>query len=343
MGCHGTSFKGSRAHTYRRQQPKPTGLENMPEYSTSLGCVSAPYIYSDGPVSFSAPIGADADHGIDTHGGALGTVTLLEGAPTETKVRYEVTLRTDNQALLDDVILTRPLDMEEPVKLSKFVISTPHPADGSCMRYDVKMFIPPNLKKLHVASHTVTHVQFDPESQIQLDDIFVTLFTSNSNNMILPHTNLRSHKMTLEVYNGWIVGDAAIQGTTKLTTQRGPGVMNVRVHPTAPVDPAAPEVAYLRTTTGSGRTDVFYVENEGHVHRPISNVHMSSMNAPMYLTYRDSQYNGLIELASDSFTATGVQRLGAGPVDGTWTHTVGDMQGKDELVIRSRGWTGLYF
>ncbi|KAJ7497193.1 hypothetical protein FB451DRAFT_1075643 [Mycena latifolia] len=317
--------------------PSPTGLENMPLYSTSLGCVAAPYIYAGPSTSFSVPVGAqNADHGLDVRGGAVGTILVLEGAPTATEVKYEITVRTDDRALLDDLVLVPPPNE------NRVIVSTPHPAEGTCIRYDLRIFVPPNLKKLHVAAHTIAHIQFDPESHIQLEDFFVTLFSTNSQNMILPHNNLRSHKMALEIFEGWIVGDVAIVDSTKITTQRGNGVMNVRVHPTASVDPASPEVASLRTTSGSGRTDVFYVDHDTHVHRPISSVHMSSMNADMYLTYRDAHYSGKVQLEANSYTATGLQKLSA-TGDSKWTHWVGDEEGKDELLIKSRKWVGLYF
>ncbi|KAJ7680217.1 hypothetical protein DFH06DRAFT_1162291 [Mycena polygramma] len=326
--------------------PSLTGLEDMPTYSTSLGCLSASYIYGASPTSFSVPIGKDnADHGFDIRGGAVGTITVLEGAPTDTKVKYDVTLRTDDKTLLDDIIFDHPPDQDVTVKDSHLLIVTPHPAEGACIRYDVKIYIPPTLSKLHLASHTVSHLQFDPESHIQLDDFFVTLFSPKRDNMIIAHNNLKAGKMTLEVFEGWIVGDVSIDSSTKLTTQRGRGVMNVRVHPTPAADPASPEIASLRTTSGSGRTDLFYIDHDAAVHRPLSAVHLSSMNADMYLTYRDAQYSGLIELAAKSYTATGLQRLA--PIEtgseAKWTHWVGDQEGKDELLVKTRGWAGVYF
>ncbi|KAJ6586817.1 hypothetical protein DFH09DRAFT_235276 [Mycena vulgaris] len=321
----------------------PTGLENMPVYSTSLGCVSAPHVYTGALTSFNVPIGAqNADHGLDVRGGAVGTITVLEGAPSATKLKYEVTVRTDDAALLDDLAVVPTADQDADVKESRVIISTPRFGEGKCMRYDLRVFVPPNLKKLHVAAHAIAHVQFDPESHIQLDDFFVTLFSPSMQNMILPHNNLRSHQMALEVFEGWIVGDASIGTSTKITTQRGQGVMNVRVHPTAAVNPESPEVATLRTTSGSGRTDVFYIDHDSHVHRPIYSVHMSSKNADMYLTYRDAQYSGLVQLDAASYTATGLQKLAA-TGDGKWTHWVGDQEGKDEILINSRKWVGLYF
>ncbi|KAK7057255.1 peptidase C1-like family-domain-containing protein [Favolaschia claudopus] len=324
--------------------PSPTGLEEMPEYSTSLGCLSAEYIYSEKPTTFSVPIGAqNADHGFDTRGGAVGTITVLEGAETATKVTYEVVIRSDDKALLNDVNLEYPSDQDTAVGKSHLRIVTPRPDEGKCIRYDVKMYVPPTLKKLHLASHTISHVQFDPESHIQLDDFFVTLFSPKRLNMILPHNNLRSHNLQLEVYEGWIVGDVSIETSTKITTQRGAGVLNVRVHPTPSLE--TPELATLRTTSGSGRTDIFYVNKDAQFHRPISSTHMSSMNADMYLTYRDAKYSGLIELSAKSYTATGAERIapfGEEPQD-KWTHWVGDKEGKDELTVKTRGWAGVYF
>ncbi|KAJ7287640.1 hypothetical protein C8J57DRAFT_1215780 [Mycena rebaudengoi] len=326
--------------------PRPTGLENMPEFSSSLGCVNAPYIYGATPTSFNVPIGAEnSDHGIDIRGGAVGTIIVLEGAPGATTMKYEVVVRADDKTLLDNIIIDHTPEQEAGVQNSHLLITTPHPSEGSCLRYDLKMFVPPNLKKLHLKSHTASHVQFDPESHIQLEDFFVTLFTSSTDNMIIPHNHLQSTKMTLEVFTGWIVGDVAIQSSTNINTQRGSGIMNVRVHPTAPTDPAHPEVAQLRTTSGSGRTDIFYINDQSPVHRRIESVHMSSMNEDMYLTYQKAHYTGLVELASRSYTATGLQSFEDPLVDGDskWTHWKDNQEGGDTILVKSRGWVGLYF
>ncbi|KAF7309551.1 hypothetical protein MIND_00326000 [Mycena indigotica] len=323
--------------------PTPTGLEHMPVFSTSLGCVDAEYIYSAQPTTFQVPMGLNNDHGMDVRGGCVGTILLLEGAPTSTKIKYDLTLRASDKKLLDEVILEHAPDQDGAIKDSHMLLVTAHPTANACIRYDMRIFVPPTLKKLRVGAHALTHVQFDPNSFIHLEDFFVTLYTPHSTNMIIPHNNIRANNMALEVFQGWIVGDVALDGATKVTTQRGAGIMNIRVHPASAEDPATPEAVSLRTTSGSGRSDIFYVDHE-HVHRPMSNVHMSSMNADMYLTYKDANYRGRLELSSKSYTATNLQRFDSDDTeDKKWTHWYGDQQGKDEISIKSRGWVGVYF
>ncbi len=160
--------------------------------------------------------------------------------------------------------------------------------------------------------------------------------------MILPHERFLADTLKLEVYRGWIVGDTAIVNSTSIATQRGDGVANVRVHPIPSVHPAS-----FDTVTGGGRTDVSYIENQSSSHRPISSQHTSSMNGDLYLTYRDARFSGLVALHSGSYTATGLQSAMDLPGDGksgkAWTHYVGDQDGGDEILVNSRGWTGLYF
>ncbi|KAJ7217398.1 hypothetical protein B0H12DRAFT_1272736 [Mycena haematopus] len=191
----------------------------MPTYSTSLGCVSAEYTYGGKPTSFDVPLGSDNDHNFDARGGALGTITVLEGAPSATKVTYEVTVRSDDKSLLDELILDHSPDQDGEVNNSHLRIFTPHPSEGKCIRYDVKMYVPPTLKNLNLASHTTSHIQFDPDSHIQLDDLFVTLFSPKRLNMILPHNNLRAHKMQLEVTEGWIVGNVSLESVARPRSQ----------------------------------------------------------------------------------------------------------------------------
>jgi len=320
-----------------------TGLENMPAYSTSLGCVAVPYIYKDAMTTFTVPIGADkADHALDILGGAVGTFVVAQGANDSTEVKYEMTLRTDNKALLDDVSVHYPM----PSKDSRFVLTTPYPnasSSPSCIRYDITMYIPPNLKKLSVAAHTTTQVLFEPESRINLDKLYVTLYRADIKNMILPHQNIHASRLKLETSRGWIVGDASISNHTQITTQRGDAVANVRVHP-LPDEATLPAPAYLETVTGAGRTDVVYISDKGYAHRPISSVHMSSRNGAIYLTYSAAEYNGYIDLQAKSYAGRNMQGAGTSQSQSPEkSHWAGDKDGVDNMLVKSRGWVGLYF
>jgi hypothetical protein len=160
--------------------------------------------------------------------------------------------------------------------------------------------------------------------------------------MILPSKDVTSQRQALEVYRGWIVGDASIVKETSITTQRGDGIANVKLHPT-PLSDSEPAV--LRTTTGSGRSDFFYL-GEKAFKRPIDSTHISSKNADVYLTYSGAEFSGKIEMSSKSHTMIGAQKITPDDDDAsesTWTHYVGDINGSDGISVSSRGWTGLYF
>lgn len=157
---------------------------------------------------------------------------------------------------------------------------------------------------------------------------------------------MKATRLTLEVYRGWIFGEATIVDTTSINTQRGDGIANVLLHPASPLN-TSPTAAILSTTTGAGRTDISYINNKSLPHRPISSIHTSSGNADMYLSYRDAYANGLVRLMSKTFNASGLRPL-PGEARGksfedTWTHSVGNKEGEDRVSVNSRGWTGLYF
>ncbi|KAG6907907.1 hypothetical protein DXG01_006962 [Tephrocybe rancida] len=325
----------------------PTGLELMPAFSSSLGCLAAPYLYNGTKVVVTAQVGPEGDHSFDFRGSAFGTFIIAQGTDDQKDVKYEITLRTGDQTLFQYVDFTYPdFNEDDTVRNSRLVVTTPRRGpEAECMRFDIVMYVPPTLKKLHVVSHATTHVQFAADANIELESFFVTLFAMDKNNLILPSQSVRGDHMALELIRGWIVGDVAIMNSTSVTTQRGDGVTNIRAHPTAPYDPENPSPVTLRTTTGAGRTDLFYVGSKSFK-RQIDSIHMSSRNADMYFTYKEAEFNGRIELDSKSYTATGLQRFQNVPSEEgsqKWTHWVGNQDGADQIYVRSRGWSGLYF
>jgi hypothetical protein len=102
----------------------------------------------------------------------------------------------------------------------------------------------------------------------------------------------------------------------------------------------------FRTVSGAGRTDVRFSSDKGFPHRQIEAHHLASRNADMYLTYKDANFNGLVDLDSKTYSASGLVALKAttNSTDGEeFTHSVGDPKGGDQLFVNTRGWTGLYF
>ena len=316
----------------------------MPAFSTSLGCMDAPHLYNGSKVTFMAPMNPlHQDHAFYARGGAVGTFTLADGEADAQEIKYEMVMRASDEALLKDIYFEYPdYNDDHTVARSRVIMTTPA---ISCVRFDITMYVPPSLKKLHVALHTTAHVQFAPGAHINAEDLFVTLYSMDSNNIIVPGEHVTAQRQTLEIYRGWIVGDASIVKETSITTQRGDGVANVKLHPSPPSDSDALEPAILRTTTGAGRSDFFYI-GEKAFKRPIDSIHISSRNADMYLTYSGAEFSGKIEMSAKSFSMTGAQKIAPGignDDEKTWTHFVGDMNGDDKIFVSSRGWAGLYF
>jgi hypothetical protein len=239
------------------------------------------------------------------------------------------------------------LDSEGGLFDSMSTISTPYiPQDRpqSCIRYDVKIIIPPSLKKLHLGSHTLTHVKFDENAKIKLEDLFVTLFTTHQENIIQSSTSVKADRVKLQVMRGWLVGDVAVVDGMDLITQRGDGVLHVDVYPEPPRDKQNPETVTLDTTTGAGRTNVVFHANKGPK-RPINGVHISSKNGPMEFSYKDSGFEGLVGLVSKDSKQTGLEKLDEGDVHegDQWNYYVKNKEGRDRIRVNSRAWVGLYF
>lgn len=333
-------------------QDAPTGLEEMPEFGTSLGCSDAPYIYNGTEQTFMIPIAArnGASTAFDIRGGSIGTILIADGAPDATEIKYTMTLRSTSEALVQKVHFAYPeTDASGTVTRSRLIVDTPYltAADaGHCMRHDVTVFLPPTLRQLHVQARALAHVSFAPGTTASsLDQLLVTLFALDSRNILVPSASVVARAQRFDVYRGYVVGEATIVEELDIETQRGDAIANVKIAPAAPTDPEHPKTAILRTASGGGRSDFVYLGSKAFT-RNIQARHSASKNADMYLTYTGADVNGKVELVSKSFTLTGARSLSRGPGSvetGDWTHFVGNKDGGDEIRVDSRGWTGLYF
>jgi len=327
--------------------PSPTGLEGAPVFSETFGCMeTSNFVYNGGETTISVPVGDRNDHAVDVRGGGVGTFIVTEAPADVTQVQYKITIQTNNKPLLDDIKFTYPASKQDGHSdgMSRLLIDTPYVERGSssCLRYDVVMYIPKAVKKFHLLSHTPAQVQFDPHAHLDLDDTYVTLFNLDQRNLIQPSDNFRSTDLALEVYRGWIIGEVSAVRDLAISTQRGDGVTNVHVRPTAPIDPTDPEPVTLRAMTG-GRTDVYFENDKAFPHRPIKSVYTSSRGADIYMTYKDAEFDGNIQLDSGSYTVKGAKLYTLDDAKGSNTHWVGEKDGKDEISVKSKGWVGLYF
>lgn len=321
--------------------PTPSGLEGLPAFKSSLTCRDAPFIYKDSMVSYSVPMGTgQSDHAIYIRGSAVGSVVLARGADDATEVKYEMTVRAMKRPDLTDITVTAPVpDLENPEAFnSKFTLSTPYLGQSdSCMNFAMTVFVPPRLKELKIETHTLSHIRFDQAAQLDLDQLVVTMLSSDKNNLFSPNTGIRAKTTTFEVFNGWLVGEASLVDALTVNTNRGSAVTNLRVMPESSSDLAS--AVSLKTTSGSGRTDITYVNTPLDSHRPISSTHSSS-GGNIYLNYKEAEFSGQVDLSDvRSWSASGL-RGGERPDDPRW---VGDKDGADRMTASSKSWIKLNF
>lgn len=328
----------------------------MPKFNTTLGCEDASWIWQRKTVTFSVPVEDAKHHEFNYYGeGRSGTALIItSGDANATEVVYEMTLRSDKQQIADQYFKFTTTEVsggEQAIQRSVATLSAQNTggfgAPIGCMRSDVIMRVPPNLKGLKIHARGPVHLQFAhcTHSDLILDELDVILEATERNNMLLPHASLRARHTTLRAYNGWVVGEVPLVDKVSLLTDFGRAVSNLKVYPVERkhcMDPTA----QLETLTGVGRTDIDYIDNAKEGHRPIDASHISQDGGDLYLTYKKAKFNGFIERESRSFTGhninNAIPKPGATGDDAkSW---VGDKQGGDKLTAKSSlGWIGLYF
>ncbi|KAF8583877.1 hypothetical protein K439DRAFT_1188087 [Ramaria rubella] len=320
--------------------PSPTGLEGMPEYSTSLGCSDAPFTYHTTHFSMGLPVD-DSTFTLELTGGAVGTVFLTQSDTREASV--EMDLHTDEEPLLQKV--SASLNDNTTTKISAFRLTTPSSASSpdACMRFDITVQIPPALRALTVKSQSLVHVKYDEHTPLSLSDLTIDLTSTLSDNLLLPHEQLGTTRTTLKMRRGFLAGSLAFSESADISTSRGSAVTNLKVSPLPSSDDRA---AQLTTNTGSGRADIIYANPDL---RGVASSH-SSTGGDLYLTYKQAGYNGRVDVQAKSTTSSGLQgmmvgRPGTGSDQGRVKELpwVGDKEGKDTMKVRTSGWVGLYF
>jgi len=321
---------------------------NLPTFGEYPGCPDTTFIYDDAfHITADLNNTLSQEHQFNIRGYGASAITVTDSEAGAKDIEYKIRVRTNKKGFLDGITFSHPTMDDDGLGIAKshFVIESsrlPRLRSGKfCLKYDVTISVPPGLKKLRIVPHTDSHIQFASGARLNLDALYVNVYgkSKSTNNMIVVGKDIHVRKLSLEVYRGWIVGEAPIVEETSISTQRGDGVANVKIFPDSNVS----QKAVLQTTTGAGRSDFTYVGNSNAPKRQIQSVHLSSRNGDLYLNYREAKFNGKIQLQSRAHTVVGATSFSASTQDTEWTQFVGSQDGTDEIHVNSRGWTGLYF
>ncbi|KAF8152996.1 hypothetical protein B0H34DRAFT_677217 [Crassisporium funariophilum] len=335
-------------------------------------------VYKDGPITLVAPVGtAEQDHTFDLRGPAVGTLTLASNPdPEVTDVMYDVLITGEPSRLAEVKISYPDVDKDGDVAHSHLNITTPSGLDAnsqrntglkswtwrSCMRYEITLYVPQNLKKLRVITHAVTHVAFATTSHINLQDLTLSINDAeprgwaNYDSLIVPHESLHADKLSIITESAWIIGGVSAMDETIIKNRNGRTKLNVFQGPPKNFD--QPEPAVLKTYTSNGLTEVNYNSQGGYRKRPIRSTHTTYRSGNLNLFYGEADFNGRLRLDTPMALPGPIGSLRYERPDGdnydedseAWTNSYGNQDGGDEMIVRSnqkvymfmiRGWRGL--
>lgn len=324
----------------------------MPAFGKNLGCDHASAFYKDSPKGYTMDVAAPKGfHDLKIQGAGAGTLTITTAPSDAQNVSYSIIMRGTDQPLLNLV----KMQLTESKHGSNLAMMTPtisradRDSGAKCIKFDVVLSVPPSLKELHVLTYSTVQVKFDESVHLDMKRISIVSMSTDKNSMILPSPNFHaSEQMTLETYNGWIVGDVSLDQSAVIDTQRGDGVAHVRIIQSD--EHQTDEKASLQTATGAGRSEFTYIAAKKSK-RTVDSRHISARNGDVYLKYEGADFNGKIAMSSRSSTIHGEvtnlkpfgQRVTRREDTTEWTHTRGDANGSDTLRVESNGWTGLWF
>ncbi|EJD03423.1 uncharacterized protein FOMMEDRAFT_168371 [Fomitiporia mediterranea MF3/22] len=342
--------------------PSPTGLESMPEFGTSLGCLDASHFYQDNKDGkfYSIAVGSEVEHDVVVAGGAVGTIVLKPSTSlADQRIKVQVNVRTSDSRLLNSVEVhtpeSNPLPASKVPSTSYFQLVTPTETEGGhdCMRYDLTVFVPTNVHTLRLNAQSVAQVKFEfDESPQTLRELQLRLTDRAAANLIFPSEGLVADNVDITMHGGYLVGTLPLANSTSVNTYSSDAITKLSLITTRYSHSGTNEdvsTAHLNTVTGLGRSDFTYINDAA---RPVRSEHTTSERATdseLRLTYSKARFNGKIDFKARSSTMINVQsdRFGAGSDRDEWNrereHWVGDKDGGDFLKVSSRGWVGLYF
>ena len=335
----------------------------MPAFGASLECKGASYIFDPDKKTHSVAFNASqASHTVQLHGDAFGTFIITEGAEDATDIKYDLVVKTNDESLLSSISFKHPSqdEVDDGRASSQAILETPVNAptahNSPCMRFDIVLYVPPQLKHLTISSSSLTHLKFASRTDtgINFDDLEVSVRSPHKNNLVLPSTSIRANNLRVLVPEGYIVGDVTVLNSTRVETRYGDAIANVHVYPSA-VDDL--DDAHFTTNTGDGRADFFFMyplpptrsphpdddDDKLEEHRQLACKHTASGIGDLYLNYERSGFSGRVSLNAGSATT---KNMHAFDYHKSFTRGwVREEDGRDRLNIKAgrNGWVGLYF
>lgn len=283
---------------------------------------------------YTMDVDGDGGFRLRLFGGAVGTLVLAPSLASDadnTTVALHTSIRTNEKGLLSQVKVEKSRTGK-----SSLGIQTPSSSENedACMRYDLKLYLPPALRHLTIASQSVVQVKFSDEftpAFSRLETVIIKLSSISSVNMLLPTADLLSENIELSMKGGYLSGSLSISGSTSINTGTGDAITNVKL---VTAESSFVE-SKLSTKTGSGQSTFVYENLES---KRVQNEHRVFGKGDLRLTYEKARFNGIVDVNAQSYSLSGVRK----DLESDLRY-VGNKEGGDSLKIISDGWVKVNF
>lgn len=288
------------------------------------------------------PSGQATDHTFVVQGGSSGHVTLASSPdPSDTSITYDIFIEGNPESISK----FGPVNPGLGPIATDFVINTPtdlNPpgSDGppSCMRFDITMYIPSNLKRLAVNVSTPVQITFSPQGHVALDQVSINVSSTHPNCRIDCSESLQARNLTVEMNGGIIHGAISIGDYAQIINWNGQ--IQLDTIPNVSSDLSKPSTATLSTTTANGKVDIRYLRNQAHRKRRIESYHTmgTKVTSVGRFDYGCSGFNGQLFANTTSYNVTDMSLWGPPGPPGRPPNTravLGNQTGDDAIYVKA--------
>lgn len=336
--------RANRCQVNSAWSPNDSSIFTLPP--ELFGCYNEPSspVLNGSQVLMYIPTGQAGQHIFTIQGGASGQITLAS-APDNTaqEIVYDIVIQS-NPPSLEKVTFSQLPPGPVIGPSTDFVIDTPTTmvqtsptAPPACMRFDVTMYIPRNLRQLTVNVSTPVQINFSPQAHVELDNLSISITSTHPKCRIDSSGSLQAAFLDIEMDTGLIQGPISIGESTKITNWNGE--IELDTIPNAPRDLLNPSTALLQTTS-YGKVTIRYLRNFAYRRRPIQSWHTMGIQDTSIgsFDYGCSGFNGLLFSNSTNYNITNAsywpQKEGPSG-NASWPIIIGNRTGGDEIYIVS--------